>query len=343
MRHPDEALQELKGIKNEFATFCAGRGITSEADTRAKLIDKVLTEVCCWPEGTIAREERVDSGFIDYSLVVQTRRFVAVEAKREGLSFIFPESTHKSLKLSGTVLTDKNIAEAVTQVRGYCDDAGIRYAIATNGYAWLIFRAIREDVPWRDGYARVFPSLEYIESHFTEFWNLVSYDAVMSGSLDAEFGSRVVEPRRLDRVLDHFYNADLPLHRNRLHSQLYPLIQAVFENIADQEPPEILKSCYVHTGSLRIVVQDLNTVITDAIPKFLLEQGAKPVHQSAESAGEFGSAVEEALSFEEPRSGPLGQLYLLLGGIGSGKTTFIKRYQREVGKESLMTERCGFT
>src|SRR5262249_1441961 len=32
---------------------------------------------------------------------------------------------------------------------------------------------------------------------------------------------------------------------------------------------------------------------------------------------------------------PSGQLFLLLGGIGSGKTTFLKRYQRTVGREVL--------
>lgn len=30
-----------------------------------------------------------------------------------------------------------------------------------------------------------------------------------------------------------------------------------------------------------------------------------------------------------------GQVFLLLGGIGSGKTTFLKRYQRTVGKNLL--------
>ena len=33
--------------------------------------------------------------------------------------------------------------------------------------------------------------------------------------------------------------------------------------------------------------------------------------------------------------GGYGQHILLLGGIGSGKTTFLKRYQRTVGKASL--------
>lgn len=329
MADPDAALAALKRIAEEFTAFLVGKGAVSEADTRANLIDKILTQVCAWPEDAISREEHVDRGYIDYSLVAQKRRYVAVEAKKKGVSFTFPATTHKNLKLSGALSTDRAIAEAIGQVRGYCDDAGIRYAIATNGYAWIVFRAIREDIPWREGNARVFPTLEYIESHFTEFWNLLSFDAIQRGSLDEEFGSSVRLPRDLHRVVDRLFNADLPLQRNRLHAQLHPLIQTIFEDIADQDAVEILQSCYVHTGSLRIVAQDLNTVITDAIPEFLRQQGAEPIRQGADHAGRFGTAIAQALTSHT------GELYLLLGGIGSGKTTFIKRFQRTVGKAVL--------
>jgi hypothetical protein len=329
MADPDLALEALRDIIQQFAVFLASNGAVSEADTRANLIDKVLTQVCAWPEAAIKREEHVDRGYIDYSLLAQTRRYVAVEAKKEGISFAFPTTSHRTLKLSGALLTDKPIAGAITQVRGYCDDAGIRYAIATNGYAWIVFRAIREDMPWREGNARIFPSLEYIEAHFTEFWNLLSFEAVQAGSLDEEFGSQRRTPRQLHRVVDRLFNADLPLQRNRLHGQLHHIIEAIFQDIADQDSLDILQSCYVHTGSLRIVAQDLNAVITDEIPEFLRQQGAEPVRQDADDAGRFGTALEQALISRS------GQLYLLLGGIGSGKTTFIKRYQRAVGKAIL--------
>jgi hypothetical protein len=68
----------------------------------------------------------------------------------------------------------------------------------------------------------------------------------------------------MHRVIDRLFNSDLPLQRNRLHAQLHPLIQSIFLDIADQDPLEILQSCYVHTGSLRIVARDLNAVIVDA-------------------------------------------------------------------------------
>ncbi|MCK4826445.1 ATP-binding protein, partial [bacterium] len=174
-----------------------------------------------------------------------------------------------------------------------------------------------------------FPSIEYIIDHFTDFWNLLFYESIADGSLDAEFGTPHRAQRELHRVADRLFNADLPLQRNRFNSQLHPLISKIFENIADQDQLEILQSCYVHSASLKIVANDLNVVITDTIPRLLRDEGAEPIQQSKDDAGRFGRAIERAIRSD------YGQLFLLLGGIGSGKTTFLKRYQRTVGKDVL--------
>src|SRR5712671_1835180 len=160
MAHPDAALEALREIIAAFTAFCDAHGAVSEADTRVKVIDRILKEVCLWPEADITREEHVERGYIDYCLQLNNKTLVAVEAKREGLPFTLPlDGTRHSYSLDGTLFTDKNVREAIKQVHGYCDDAGIRYAIATNGYAWIVFRAIRDDMPWRKGRAIVFPSL----------------------------------------------------------------------------------------------------------------------------------------------------------------------------------------
>jgi len=331
---PDFALESLKALKAEFAALVTARGDINEADTRANLIDKILIQVCGWPEAEIHREVHAERGYMDYTLAIRRRPHIAVEAKREGKPFTLPVTTSKYLKLSGTLMTSPNVKEAIDQVRGYCDECGIRYAIATNGYAWIVFRAIREDMPWREGSAHIFPSLEDIESSFTAFWNLLSYDAIQAGSLDGEFGTTLQAPRKMYRVIDRLFNSELPLQRNRLHAQLHSLIQTIFQDIADQDPVEILESCYVHTASLRIVASDLNAIIVDSIPKFLRDQGTAPIKQSATDAGEFGEAIAEALTLKS------GQLYLLLGGIGCGKTTFIKRFERETGKSLLESNRA---
>jgi predicted type IV restriction endonuclease len=152
---PDNAFTILRQIRAEFSEFLAITPDPTEADTRAKLVDRIITEVCCWPEQLVRREEHVQVGYIDYSLLVRGRPYVATEAKKSGVSFSLPITSSKSLKLSGPILTDKSVSAALKQVRGYCDEGGIRYGIATNGHAWIVFRAIREDIPWREGYAHL--------------------------------------------------------------------------------------------------------------------------------------------------------------------------------------------
>jgi len=326
----DEGLEALRAIKDEFAEFCALHGNVSEADTRAKVIDRVLREVCDWPEGGISREQHVARGYMDYVLAIQGRKLVTVEAKKEGIPFILPvDTTATSLKLSGPLLSQTPIRDAIHQVRGYCDEEGIRYAVATNGYAWIVFRAVRDGSPWREGNAVIFKSLDDVIDDFTRFWNLLSYPAILGGSLDTTFGLMTRAPRQLHRVITRLFNNNLPLQRNRYHAQLDPFIRTIFENIADQDAIEILKSCYIHSQSLRIMAADLNLVIEDSIPRFLADEGTSSATQHEHDAGAFGDAILQAVSGER------GELFLLLGGIGSGKTTFIKRYQRTVGQDLL--------
>jgi len=331
MENPaDEGIKRLEAITEEFNSFVSARGKASEADTRVKFIDRILKEVCRWPEADLSREDKVESGYTDYQLRIRQAPTVAVEAKREGVAFTLPTSvTGRSLKLNGVLTTDPQVEEAIAQVRQYCDDQGIKYAIATNGYAWIVFSAIRDDMPWREGCARVFPSIEYIKEHFVEFWNLLSYEAVCQASLDDEFGRGLHASRKLLRVVDNLYNADLPLRRNRINAQLQPIITYIFEDIAAQDDPELLKSCYVHTGSLRIVARDLDVVITDAIPQQLIDEGTRAIKQTEDDVGVFGSKLEDAIRDKR------GELYLLLGGIGAGKTTFLKRYEELLAQKLL--------
>jgi hypothetical protein len=325
----DDAISALRNIQSEFAAFCAAHGQVSESDTRVKLIDRVLKDVCGWPESSITREEHTNRGYLDYTLSLPTRRVLVVEAKREGIPFVLPATSHqKTFKLSGGLFAEPRVHEAIQQVRGYCDDTGTRYALATNGYSWIVFRAIRDDIPWREGKAHVFPSLEYIAAHFAEFVNLLSLESVCAGSLEQEFGTARRAPRNLFRAVDFLYNADLPLQRNTLHAQLDPVIRSIFEDIAEQDSIEVLQSCYVHGDSLRIVAEDLDCVITDSIPRFLRTEGTEPLFTGSD-AWRFDRTLSAAANRAR------GELFLILGGIGSGKSTFIKRYQREVGKDLL--------
>ena len=335
-RSPDTGLSVLKAAIAEFRSFCDAMGAASETDTRVKLIDRVLKEVLGWPEEAIVREKNIEGDFLDYMFIVRNRPLVAVEAKKEGVTFKVPVTSRRTLKLNGTLVSDKEVKAAIDQARSYCDDHGIRYAIATNGYAWIVFRAVRDDMPWREGSARVFASLDHVVAEFTEFWNLLSYEALASGSLDSEFGTAPISSRSLHRVVDRLATADVPLRRNRLNEQLQPIIKAIFEDIASQENLDLFKACYVHSESLKVIARDLDLVITDAVPAFLQSEGGVDIEQTKDGAGRFGKDIESSVLRSD------GDLYLLLGGIGSGKTTFLKRYQQVLAKELLTAKAYWF-
>jgi hypothetical protein len=343
MPTPDNALAALRTTASEFAAFCSQNGSATEADTRAKIIERILRDVCGWPESGLSRETHLrrdtqtgpEHAFIDYCLKIGSKPTIAVEAKREGAPFVFPIGGRRIYSLDGALLSDQNIKSALYQVRGYCDDGGIRYAIATNGYAWIIFRAVRDDIPWRKGQARVFTGIPDIENNITEFLNLLSYEAISNGSLHDAFSPTTRASREQRRVIDHLHDPDLPIQRNRLNTAIQPLIKLIFEDIADQDQLDVLRACYVHTGSLKRAANDLDKVFSELIPQFLVNAGARPVGLPQSASG-FESVLAQTMHITK------GELFLLLGGIGSGKSTFLKRYQRTTGAKILAEKTLWF-
>ncbi|MFH0994510.1 MAG: P-loop NTPase fold protein [Pseudomonadota bacterium] len=326
MMHPDNGFTKLAEIYTSFGNFCQHKGQITESDTRAKIIDRILKEVLDWPEDAFNRELPVHQGFLDYLLMSGSRNLIVVEAKREGIPFEIPQSlmTRKKYKISGSIKTNPLIKEAIEQVQRYCIDLPVRYASVTNGYAWLVFRAIREDISWLNGQVIVFPSAGYIKDHFVEFWNLLSFQAVLDGSLEKAFSSEITTPRLLTRPIDQLRNPDAPLFRNRFHMHLHPFVEGVFRDIGEKEI-EILEKCYVYNRSLKIIDEDLQLIIKDSIPNFVSEAvETKPGHRDS---GPLGEEIKKAVV-----EGRGGIIFLLLGGIGSGKSTFIKRFSRYIGK-----------
>src|SRR5690349_56308 len=107
MRHPDSALDTFKEIAKQFKDFCKKRGKISETDTRVKITDRILKEVCLWPEEDLSREDYSHSGYIDYVLSLRGKPFIVVEAKRQGLPFVLPTDVErKTYALNGTLVTD---------------------------------------------------------------------------------------------------------------------------------------------------------------------------------------------------------------------------------------------
>jgi hypothetical protein len=336
--NPDEGYNKLDIIYKEFGQFCSKRGQVSEADTRIKIIDRILKEVLGWNEGMITRENPVHKGFLDYIIAPNGGRgAVVIEAKKEGASFdVAIKKNLMRMKLNGSIRSNKELYEAIEQAHYYCVEQAIRFAVVTNGYSWVIFRASRDDIPWREGFAIIFSSAGIIKDNFIDFWNLLSPYAIQSGLLESTFSSAQLVNRKLLRVIDYLFYPDQPMLRNRLHNQLSPIVNRIFGDIAEDDQIEILQRCYIHSKTLKIIDENLKLLVTDTIPHFALNDGTIDIKTGENDAGEFGQTIGKILT------DPQGDVLLLLGGIGAGKSTFLKRFFKFVGKDLIDRTGCWF-
>lgn len=331
-----EPLDKFREICESFPAVAVHRGRMTEADTRANLLDRIIHETLGWPRklDVVSREPFANPGFIDYRFS-HGRPVVLMEAKAAGETFVFPyrKIRRRTVKIESTLLTDPTLAEAIVQVQKYCSDTGCRFAVATNGYSYVIFRAILEGTPWKSGNAIVFYDPKDITINFTEFWNLLSYEAVMDGKLDAAFRTTSYLSRGYYRPLDDRVDSDATYGRNPLNVYLRPYVERFFGDIALQDTTEILTKCYVYSKPIQIIDQDLRITIEDQIPSFA--KTAKPTQHSAKDpGGNVGRAISGA-AIDRP---PHGSVVLVMGGIGSGKSTFCRRFFRLVAPGLVTTQ-----
>ncbi len=176
IKSPDEALIRFKELaKNEWSKL-------SESDTRSKIIDPLFKECLNWNEEDIKREDRTESGYIDYLFMKGDKILFLVEAKKEGLGFeIPPNFKNRHYVINGTLAKCTELKKTIEQARHYCDDKGIKIAIVSNGHQYVIFEAITVGTPWREGKCIVFNGFEEIETNFNIFFKYLNKNSYVIG------------------------------------------------------------------------------------------------------------------------------------------------------------------
>lgn len=316
--HPDDAYKNFLTIYDKYKDQ---EDIFNEADTRAKIIDILLRDCLGWDEDNIHRETKVHSGYTDYELLHHTIRTLIIEAKSTGQYFAIPYTmTSRSYKLSGPIANVPNLMAALNQVRNYCNDIGCKYAAVFNGYQILIFSAITLGKSWREGHCIVFNSLTDIRDHFPLFWNILASEHVYQGSLIQflEKGKRDITFHKLIQTL---HNPDQSWARNELYTFIHPISDLVFSELLDEARTQVLKECYVFGGSNRPLTTEMESYFVDKLPHFAQKYKIKDIIQTETKAGIF---QKEFLTKTYDKT--KGSLIVLVGGIGSGKSTFLHRF-----------------
>jgi len=322
-QHAKEIRSRVAGLKVNDA---------NEASTRLKIIDDVIRQVLSWTVADIHPEERVSEDgktkFVDY-IIRTANTAIVIEAKRIGIAFELDAVSDRRVQLTPGFVKGP-MGDAIIQARDYGRSKSIPFAVATNGYQWIIFPASRSDqVEFNKSSAIVFDSLDSaLGSELDYFLSLLSRDGVVDGCLERELLGRTedqLQERRLRNTIQNY--------ATRPPNPIYPLIEnEVLDCFADTivgRTKEFLELCYVPTpdrtkfdSRIKMHLRRRNALFDTHVPRPLRPKDAGIVRRAIEGA---------ALN-----SRPLA--LLVLGSVGSGKTTYLS-YTRQVATDEFFAER----
>lgn len=315
LRYEDGVIA-FEALKKEIKSY--GKSL-SEADTRCKIIDEILKKCLGWKEKDIKREKYVNKGYIDYILRVGNKGLI-VEAKRSHPLFELPAGVDFSSRLTiGNLLKkEESLEQHYNQVLQYCFNASIQFGCFTNGLEWVIFPAIRIDginIPMSK--VIVFKGLKEIEKNFANFWNLFSKESVKTEKINQTLLPEAKHIPPSYQVNDKD-KKNLILNRNILEPILSPVLPEYFGDLIGPELLPKLEKCYVDSTTLHESTRDFR--------KLSQTVGEDPHVRQPYSRDKVYQDLDRSISTFIKGSGRSGILYILLGRVGCGKSTFLNHY-----------------
>ena len=304
----------------------------NEAETRKKLIDRIVSEVLGWTDNDVSYEERVsedgNTTYADYIVRTANTSFL-IEAKRIGVSLL-PVPRKRKVKLSGSFMTGA-CGDAIKQAREYCRKKSIPYAVVTNGAQWIIFPAVRTDqVEFSSSYAIVFDSLENaLGEEIDYFKSLLSRDGVIEGNLGVELIGRNSDQLE-ERRLKNFYKGQ----QTRPSNPIYPLIEnAVLTSFSDSivdKDPSLLEKCYVKNADRTKFDNRIQMHLQKSEPLFQ-SQPRRPLRKKDINA--LPDSIRASIDAMRPIA------ILILGTVGTGKTTFLQYTRKVSAKDYFLKQK----
>ena len=290
----------------------------SEAQTRFDVIDRIIKEILQWKHGQISVEERNEGkikGFVDYILRAGDN-IIVIEAKKVGATFPSP-TKKKKLKLTGPVLGQGEINDAILQAESYAQYKKANVLIVTNGDCWC-FYPFNTSVERNSIYANIlfpFKTSEDAEALFNYF----SCSKVEQGSIDELTTAPIVVEKKLIQVV---VDSDARIGRNNIADYLSPALDDAFysENILRDEAK--LKWCFVATEGRKKFDTQLHIHLNESKPITI-----KPAPKLRRD-----KSPDEIISMVSKPSFKANPVTLIIGTVGSGKTTYLKHFELVRGK-----------
>ncbi|WP_163507678.1 AAA family ATPase [Fodinicola acaciae] len=325
MQPIDAAHERFVNLREAVSGYI--NSVETEADTRLKIIDRILVEVLMWPHGEILTEAAVDSGYADYAFLIDKRCRMILEAKSDGRSMGCEnrKASRSGFKLSGPVFKNSTAREGISQAIRYCGEKNAELACVTNGREWIVFRGNRlgDGIDTRSGMAFIFPNLVAIEENFEFFYDLLSYESSSTLSYRPYFQEAEGQPIRTS-----LFNKSLrPEGSARFQSggelaaDIDKVMSTFFRRLTGDQDPDLLEICFVETRESYYAERQLARVAENIVGRLR----SIDTHE--------GTVLSDII--KSARDTQRHEFVLIVGTKGAGKTTFVSRFFARVLPQSI--------
>jgi hypothetical protein len=296
--------------------------IESEAQTRYDIIDRVVKEVLGWEHGQVVVEERQEQelrGYIDYILRAGDVRIV-IEAKKVGATFPNPTKV-KRIRLNSSLLKSGDVGKAITQALEYSKSKIAQITVVTNGLCWCCFETDKALSDPNTEARLLFPFQE--EKDASELFNLLSNKNISEHGTSIFSGENKSTPE--NKLLKIVPDADTRVGRNNIADYIAPALDSALHSESIINNSDFLRSCFVYTTARQKFDKTLSMHIVDIKPISITP--AKRLKTK------INNTIESLIKYGKPESAP--PVTLLIGGVGVGKSTYLRHYELVSGKDAL--------
>jgi GTPase SAR1 family protein len=217
------------------------------------------------------------------------------------------------------LLSNENIKAAIHQVRNYCFDTGCEYACITNGHEWIFFKTFEKGRRWDSLQAFVIRNLSFFSKEYTRAINTFSFTAITeNSSLPILLTSSLPKDRGIYFPKEKIPSYSHTISSNKLAASLRPIVNHYFGVIGDNDT-DFMERCYVSQRDYESAYDGMRTLIQDSLSPYFAEYGVQQLNDTGKG-GQLGGRLTKYIKNKRK-----GEVLVLFGGKGAGKSTFIKR------------------
>lgn len=295
----------------------------NEADTRHRILDRIIHECLGWDRAHTRVERRLNDDYSDYELGAPAK--VLVEAKRSGLYFDIPIEPNKHgiiRSLRSICALSKDFANAFGQAQRYCADRGIQIGVVSNGQQTIVFLGVRNDgIPPSEGKCLLFNGLDQLEQSFPRLWQAIAPNSPDQQTLLQDLASNVPTgvPQKLSTYVPGYPSFRYPSDSQQSLRTLSDLLIEDAPNTPNVRH-RFYEECYCESGALAKEALVGKSILAARYAAMFSPSEQNPTLQQLRTKPDDKFGLSSEVVAEALGRRPI----VIIGDVGVGKTSFIR-------------------